>query len=132
MVKADRSVWTALDIVGMMILIAGALGVIGYLTLSQMVSEILIAVGIALIIISSIFIHNEGRKLRKEYEEYERFDEIRNDARSVPNDLNEGYMIDYTEEPSRAISYKNNEPEIKECIAENEGFSDDEVRAYPE
>jgi len=133
--------WAFLDVIGMALLSAGALGVIEIISLGQLTSEILMAVGIVLIVISSTFIQVEGTRLRKEQEEFEksevqrsyelealrkeqeefeRFEEIRNDARWVPNDLDEPYLIDYTAEPSRAISYKNNVPKKETRLLEHD------------
>lgn len=101
--------WAMLDIVGMLILLVGVLGVIGIIPLGVNPSAAVMVVGIVMIVIASAFIQRQGKRLRKEHEEFIRFDEIRREARKVPNDLEEGYVIDYTAEPSRAISYKNNE-----------------------
>ncbi|MDR1690627.1 MAG: hypothetical protein LBR42_02130 [Candidatus Methanoplasma sp.] len=111
MVKIKRPVWAVSDVIGMAVLTVGALGIIGIINLDQTLSAALIAIGIIVISVSSAFIQIDGMKLRKEHSEYQRFDEIKRDARLVPNDLKEGYLIDYTAEPSRAISYKNKEPE---------------------
>ena len=127
MVKINRSVWTASDIIGMILLAVGIFGFIELMPLDQIVSEVLMGAGIILIVISAVFIQMEGRKLRKESEEFRRVDEIRRDARLVPNDLKGGYQIDFTAEPSRAISYRNNEPEESHTEDDFEEVSDDDV-----
>ena len=120
MIIVKRYIWAILDIIGMVLLAVGALGVVELISLDYLMSKILIAVGIALIVISSIFIQVEGWRLRKENDEFQRFDEIRNDARRVPNDLVEPYLIDYTAEPSCAICYKNNGPKKETRLREHD------------
>ena len=124
--KVKGSVWAAADVIGMAILAVGALGYIDIFTLDSMASIALIVIGIIIIIISSVFIQLDGMRLRKEHDEFRRFEEIRNEARIVPNDLNEPYQIDYTAEPSRAIIYKKNEP-IKETRLAAREEPEDEV-----
>ncbi|MDR2698474.1 MAG: hypothetical protein LBB30_02195 [Candidatus Methanoplasma sp.] len=127
MVKINRSVWTVADIVGMVLVAVGILGFIEVISVDQTLSEVLMAVGMVLIAISAVFIQIEGGRLRKEGEEYKRFDEIRTNARRVPNDLEESYQIDYTAEPSRAIRYRNNSPEESHTEMDFEEVSDDDV-----
>jgi len=122
----DPSLWTVLNIVGMILLVAGALTVMLVVHPETFVSALYMAVGIVLIVVSSILTSLDGRKLRKEDEEYRRFERIRDQARLVPDDLREGYMIDYsTEDPDNGISYRSNEPEqhneenFEECADED-------------
>ncbi|MDR0309897.1 MAG: hypothetical protein LBH88_03985 [Candidatus Methanoplasma sp.] len=117
----ERWMWALLDIIGMLLLAVGAFGVIGFISVPMLASQVLIAAGIIAIAVSALFIHLDGRELRKEHEEFMRFDEIRKDARLVPNDLDEGYIIDYTAEPSRAISYRNNESEPETVQEDQDG-----------
>lgn len=99
----------------MVLLAAGALAIMLVTPPKVSVSTVYIAVGIAIIIISSAFIALDGRKLRKEDTEFRRFERIRDEARHVPNDLKEGYLIDYTaEEPDGAISYVSNGSEVQD------------------
>jgi len=108
MVKVNGFVWTVLEIMGMVLLAAGALSLIFAHSLNTTIQIVYIMAGIALIIVSSAFIQLEGSKLRKEDKEYRRFEKIRDEARAVPNDLDEGYIIDYTADPERAVSYRSN------------------------
>ena len=127
MVNVDSSLWTVLNVVGMILLAAGALSIMLVMQPQTDISAAYIAAGAVLITISSLFISLDGRKLRKEDEEYRRFEKIRDDARMVPNDLKEGYLIDYSAaNPDDAISYRNNGPEqTHEEISEDQ--SDDDV-----
>ncbi|MCL1810692.1 MAG: hypothetical protein FWG41_00500 [Methanomassiliicoccaceae archaeon] len=128
MIKVERYVWTILDIIGMVLLIVGVLGVIDILSIGTDTSIKVMAAGIVLIVVSSIFIQIEGMRLRREHDEFRRFDEIREKARLVPNDLDEGYLIDYTAEPGSAIDYKENEPPNETEFAEqNEDASDGDI-----
>jgi len=120
MIMVKRYVWAVLDIIGMVILAAGALGMVELISLGYQISKVLLAAGVVLIIISSAFIQLEGWRLRKKNNEFMRFDTIRNDARRVPNDLEEPYLIDYTAEPSCAISYKNNGPKKETRLREHD------------
>jgi hypothetical protein len=105
MVDINGRVWAVLDILGMIILAVGAFGVMEMIGIDFQISIGLMVIGIILILISSAFIQIDGHLLRKEDEAYRRFEEIKNKARSVPNDLKEGYLIDYTAEPDNAVSY---------------------------
>jgi len=109
MVKVDGPLWAILDVLGMVLLAAGAIFVMQTTSPDLSASMALIAAGIVLIVVSSVFIGISGRRFRKEYEEFERFDEIRTGALQVPDDLEEGYLIDYTGEPDNAIRYRDNE-----------------------
>jgi hypothetical protein len=117
MVKIEKYAWTIMEILGIVLLAVGAFGVIDIVRLDQQISIGLMVLGIMLISISSGFIHLEGNELRKEDHEIRRFIKIRDEARLVPNDLKEGYLIDYTaEEPDTAVRYVRNRPEIQcEC-----------------
>jgi hypothetical protein len=67
-------------------------------------------------------------KLRREHDEFRRFDEVRKKARQVPNNLKEGYLIDYTAEPDSAISLGNSGSENEnEPTEHDEGDSDGSV-----
>jgi hypothetical protein len=106
MVRLHGSVWTVLMIFGMILLAAGAFSVIFILNPDVTMSAVYMVAGIALILVSSAFIHLDGSKLRKKDEDFWRFDEIRTEARKVPNNLKEGYMIDYNApEPGKAVSF---------------------------
>jgi len=111
MVRVDASLWTVLNVAGMILLAAGALTVIFAKYPNPTVSAMFMVAGIIFIVVSAVFVSSDGRKLRKEDEEFRRFEKIRDDARLIPNDLKEGYLIDYTADPENAISYKDNEPE---------------------
>jgi len=112
MLRVDQFLWTVLEVVGMVLLAAGALTIMLFTPPQVSIATVYIAVGIAVIVIASVFIGLDGRRLRKEDHEFRRFEEIRDEARNVPNDLKEGYFIDYTaEEPSGAISYVSKESE---------------------
>jgi len=111
MVRVDASLWTVLSVVGMILLVAGALTVMFVRPPDMTISKIFMAVGIVFIIVSAVFISIDGWKLRKEDREFRRFEKIRDDAALVPNDLKDGYLIDYTADPDDAISYTSNEPE---------------------
>ena len=127
MVNVDSSVWMVMNVVGMILLAAGALSIMLIVRPETSVSGTYMAVGILLIVVSAVFISLEGRRLRKEDEEYRRFEKIRDDARLVPDDLREGYLIDYTAEgPDSGISYRSNEPEkhLEEAFEES---SDEDV-----
>jgi hypothetical protein len=124
MFKVKRWVWALLVIIGMILLAVGAFGVTGIIPLG-IESEIMMAAGIIIMALSSAVIQLMGSKLKKEFKEFERFEQIRNDALLVPNNLKEGYVIDYTAEPSRAICYRNNEPEPEEVQVKEEEEEDD-------
>ena len=127
MVKVDASLWTVLIVVGMILLAAGALTVMLVPHPEVSASAIFMVAGIAFIVISAVFINIDGRKLRKDDEEFRRFEKIRDEVRYVPDNLEEGYLIDYTaSEIDGSISYRNNE---REQIYEEypEESSDDDV-----
>lgn len=126
MVKINGYVWVVLEILGMVMLTAGAFGIMDIIGLDMQASIGSMVLGIMLIIISSAFIQIEGHELRKEDKEFRRFDAVRNEARLVPNDLKEGYLIDYTAEPCNAVSYRSSWPD--ETRAERDAAaSDDDV-----
>jgi len=127
MVKVNRSVWMVADIAGMMLLVVGVLGFIEIISADKVVSEALMAAGMALIVISAVFIQAEGKKLRKESEEFRRVDEIRKEMWLVPNDLEEGYQIDFTANPRHAIKYRNNGPVETHSEADFEEVADNDV-----
>ncbi|MDR3074747.1 MAG: hypothetical protein LBU30_01750 [Candidatus Methanoplasma sp.] len=128
MVKVKGCVWAICDVAGIIPLVLGALGVISLIPLGLALSEVLLAIGIVLISVSSAFIALDGSRLKKEHREYERFDRIRENARLVPDDLEEGYMIDYTADPDCAISYNPNKPEPQPCGEESDdGFSNGRI-----
>jgi len=97
-----------LDILGMALLAAGAIYIIKTVSPDMTVPVALMAAGIALIVASSTVIGVNGRRFKKEYEEFERFGEIRKEVQRVPDDLDEGYLIDYTAEPEQAVRFKSN------------------------
>ncbi|MCL2509850.1 MAG: hypothetical protein FWF07_02080 [Methanomassiliicoccaceae archaeon] len=111
MVKVDPSLWTVLCVVGMILLAAGTCSVMFIVQPETVVSAVFIIAGIILILIASVFISLDGRDLRKEDAEYRRFEAIRDEARLVPDDLDESYMIDYTAaDPNSGISFRRNAP----------------------
>jgi hypothetical protein len=126
MVNINRYAWAIMEILGMVLLVFGAFGVMGLIGLGHQASIGLMVLGIMLILISSIFIQIEGHELRKEDDGYRRFEEVRDEARLVPDNLNEGYVIDYTAEPGKAVSYRSNDPESVQL--ENNEHSDCDVR----
>ena len=130
MVKVDQSLWTVLCIVGMILLAAGALTVMLIVRPETAVSVAFIIAGMILIVISSIFISIDGRNLRKEDAEFRRFEAIRDEARLVPDDLDEGYMIDYTAaDPDSGISFRRNTPpeQVQRDVDINAEHSEDDI-----
>jgi len=63
MVNVDSSLWTVLNIVGMALLAAGALSIMLVKHPQTDISVAYLAAGVILIIVSSIFISLDGRKL---------------------------------------------------------------------
>ena len=108
MVKVNGQIWALLDVLGMVLLAAGAFMIMTMFPFPE-TAKALIAIGIVFIVVASAFILLEGRRLRIEDNEFRRFEEIRDSARMVPNDLDEGYLIDYTADPEDAIFYMYNE-----------------------
>lgn len=105
-----RKFWALLVIVGIAITATGVAGVI--LTASAegvSISGPIIAAGMITVFIASCFIFKEGRKLKKDLKAFRKFDEIRSKAQDTPNDLDKGYLIDYTADPENAIRYTPNE-----------------------
>ena len=118
MVKINGYVWTVLIILGMIMLTVGAFGVFGFIVLDQEISIGLMVLGIMFIIISSIFIQIEGHMLRRKDSEFHKFEEVRDETRQVPNDLDEGYLIDYTAEPGSAVGQGSGGQEVHCSCAE--------------
>lgn len=116
MITVKKEVWPLLDIVGLVILTIGALGIMEVISVGITLSSVILAIGIILIVTASIFIFLDGHNLRKEFKEFQRFDEIRKATREVPNDLDEGYGIDFTASPENAVTYTLNE--TTECVCE--------------
>lgn len=117
MIAVRKETWALLDLLGIIILAAGAFFLItADYGKSITIYAVIMAIGIVLIILSSFFIFMDGRRLRKEFKEFQRFDEIRTEARKVPDDLKTGYVIDYTAaDPADAIDYTPDEIE-DECV----------------
>ena len=128
MVKAYRHQWALLDVLGMVLLAAGAFVIVTQFPFPR-IAEIVLVIGIIIIVVSSFFIFLEGRKLRKEDEKFRRFEKKRASARQVPNDLEEGYLIDYTADPDQVVSFKSND--ARSVCAEQGIRSDDIVFIYP-
>jgi hypothetical protein len=97
--KIDSRFWPLLDILGMALLAAGALAIMFSKTNNISAAWFCVGAGIALIIIASIAIAFQGHKLRGRFLRFQKFDNARTEAREVPNDLEDGYLIDYTAEP---------------------------------
>jgi hypothetical protein len=110
----DQRIWPLLDIIGMVLLSVGAVLIMWSMTSTNQGPSIIIGAGIALIVISSIAIGFQGRKLRKKFERFHNFDDVRKEARAVPDDLEEGYFIDYTAEPG-SVAVWSREPK-KEIV----------------
>jgi len=128
MVKVDSSLWMILNVAGIFLLAAGALTIMFVSPPKPSVSMVYIAVGITLIVATALLVGVEGYKLRKEDEEFRRFEEIRDEARMVPNDLRDGYLIDYTAaNTKKAISYTDNETETCNDAEYFDDHSDDDV-----
>jgi len=102
--------WAILCVLGVVLLLTGMLGYIGVFSFGDAVSTVILGMGAILIVEATIFIRLELNKVAKEIAEHERLKEIRKDAVNVPDDLENGYIIDLTAEPSRAITY-DNDPE---------------------
>ncbi|MDR1404506.1 MAG: hypothetical protein LBJ20_02920 [Candidatus Methanoplasma sp.] len=120
MAKEKGYIWAILDAAGIVPLAVGTLGVISVIPIGLTASSVLLAAGIIIITVSSAFIALNSSRFRKEYRDFIRFDEIRTDARLVPNNLREGYVIDYTADADCAISYTANEPEPQMCGGEQD------------
>ncbi len=111
MVKVSGAASVAMNLIGLILLAVGAFGIFFTSSHNLTIQIFYMAAGIILIIASSVLIQMEGSRLRKEDNEYRRFEEIKMEARRVPNDLKDGYLIDYTADPCNAVSYRSNEPE---------------------
>jgi len=105
----DERFWVLIDILGMILLTIGALSIMTSTTPSTTWQEFCLGLGIALIIIPSVAIAFQGHILRKEFDSFQRFDEARKEAHTVPDDLEDGYLIDYTAEPGK-VAVWNEEP----------------------
>jgi len=119
----------------MILLAVGACTIMFIVHPETLVSSIFIFAGIVLIVTASVFISLDGRELRKEDAEYRRFETIRDEARLVPNDLDEGYIIDYTAtDPNIGISFRRNPPpeEIQRSEEIEEHSEEDVVIKYLE
>ncbi|MCL2296360.1 MAG: hypothetical protein FWC29_04685 [Methanomassiliicoccaceae archaeon] len=128
MVKVDPSLWMVLNVVGMALLVVGALSIMLITPPESTISAVFMAAGIILIVVSAVFVGIDGHKLRKEDEEFRRFEAIRDEARRVPDDLKEGYVIDYTaEDPDKAISYRSNKPELHRDEFSDDNYDDSDV-----
>jgi hypothetical protein len=126
MAKVDRRIWAILDIIGMILLAVGALTIMMSFPIPEY-AEAVMLVGIILIVVASVFIFLIGRELRKEDMEFRRFEGIRDSARMVPNDLDEGYVIDYTADPDDAIFYMHNKTNPED---NDQGIRSDEMIVY--
>lgn len=126
MVKVNRRLWAFFDILGMVLMGFGAFLITTMFPFPD-VAPVFLAAGIMLIVAASSLIFLEGRKLSAEDKEFRRFEEIRDSARMVPNDLDECYLIDYTAEPEDAIffMYDGTVPENKA-----QGIRSDEMIVY--
>ncbi|AIZ56070.1 hypothetical protein Mpt1_c01690 [Candidatus Methanoplasma termitum] len=126
MAKVDKRIWVILDVIGMILLAVGALRI---MTMFPQPKDAvpLIIIGIALIVVASVFIFLMGRELRIEDAEFRRFEDIRDSARMVPNDLDEGYVIDYTADPDDAIFYMYNRTDPGD---DDQGIRSDEMIVY--
>jgi hypothetical protein len=120
--------WAILCILGIVLLLIGMLGYIGVFSLGEAISTVIMGAGVILIIEATIFIRLEMNKLAKEIADHERLKEIRSDSANVPNDLESGYIIDLTAEPSRAIVY-DNDPECT-CESSDEACDEDIIVNY--
>ncbi|MDR2845700.1 MAG: hypothetical protein LBV63_00295 [Candidatus Methanoplasma sp.] len=131
MVGTERRTWVALEFVGIIVLL---LGVSRYIGIPHnvpdigVVSLIIIAAGIMLIVESSIFIHLEGVRLENEIDLFDRAKEelenawaaartpesIEKDVITVPDDLDEPYLLDFSADPALAALYSDKIADIKE------------------
>ncbi|MDR3206482.1 MAG: hypothetical protein LBT41_05275 [Candidatus Methanoplasma sp.] len=99
MVGTERMAWAVLDIIGMVIL---AIGVCAYVeifpvNLGEAPSLVTMGIGIVLIFEASVFIHLEGIRIARILEENERRQSPL--PSQIPDDSDEGYIIDYTAIP---------------------------------
>jgi len=99
--------WAILCVLGVVLLLMGMLGYIGVFSFGDSVSTVILGMGAILIVEATIFIRIEMNKISKEVAEHERLKKICEDSADVPDDLKSGYIIDFTAEPSRAITYDN-------------------------
>jgi len=116
--RADERIWILIDIIGLVLLAVGAVIIMWSMTSNRLGPAICMGVGIALIILSSTAVGIQGHLLRKKYEKYQRFDEVRKEASAVPDDLEGGYLIDYTAEPGKAVQWSS-EPKDEDPLKVN-------------
>jgi len=109
--RADERVWILIDLIGLLLLAVGAVIIMWSMTSNRLGPAICLGAGVALIILSSVAIGIQGHKLRKKFENYQRFDEVRKEANAVPDDLEGGYLIDYTAEPGKAVQWSSESKE---------------------
>ncbi len=86
----------------------------GLIPIPNALAILIMIIGMMMIAMSSLFIHLYGSKIRKQHNEFVRFDKVRSEARLVPNDLDEGYIIDYTADLENAIIYTKNRLHIED------------------
>lgn len=125
MAEINRKAWLVLDIVGMAVLLLGALGFIGVFDIGTTASTVIFGIGIFLVIESAIFIYLEGVTVRNEIIEIERREDIREAAASVSDDSVSGYILDLTEE-HRILAEDDGTPAYSESMT-----GDDEEACAP-
>jgi len=97
--------WAILGAVGTVIMLIGFLGFIDVISTGEPIAIVLFGLGVILIVQSTIYAYLERCKIAKEIEVYERTVAARKMVASVPNDLDEGYVIDLTAEPDVIVEY---------------------------
>ncbi|MDR0887841.1 MAG: hypothetical protein LBM39_01475 [Candidatus Methanoplasma sp.] len=138
MAGTERRVWTILEIIGIIVLLIGATRYIGVPSslpdIGEVPSLIIVAIGLILIIESSIFIALEGVRLNREIEEFEKAKEEAEIAaaadaepervavsnQNAADDSNEPYVLDIAADPTLAAQYLNESAVAEEPVIESD------------